>query len=90
MDAGGSRGSYDRAGEALHRGGLPHAGVLLLLATSSFLVMELYAAFAPTAAAARLGEVRTWIDSHLDQAIIAGSLVVGFWLVGNSIYLIVS
>jgi hypothetical protein len=61
-----------------------------LLATSSFLVMELYAVFAPTAAAARLGQVRAWIDSHRDQAIIVGSLVIGFWLVGNSIYLIVS
>jgi NAD/NADP transhydrogenase beta subunit len=61
-----------------------------LLATSSFLAMELYAAFAPEAAGARLGQVRTWIDTHRDQAIIVGSLVVGFWLVGNSIYLIVS
>jgi Sap, sulfolipid-1-addressing protein len=61
-----------------------------LLATSSFLAMELYAAFAPAAAAARLGQVRTWIDDHRDQAIIVGSLVVGFWLVGHSIYQIVT
>ncbi len=61
-----------------------------LLATSSFLVMELYAAFAPEAAHVRLEQVRTWIDSHRDQAIVVGSLVVGCWLVGNSIYLIVS
>ena len=50
--------------------------------------MELYAAaFAP--AAARLAQVRTWIDMHQDQAIVMGSLVVGTWLPGNSIYLIV-
>ncbi len=61
-----------------------------LLATASFLAMELYAAFAPQPAAARLGQVRTWIDSHRDQAIIAGSLIIGCWLLGNSIYLIVS
>ncbi|MGH3195216.1 MAG: GAP family protein [Streptosporangiaceae bacterium] len=61
-----------------------------LLATSSFLAMELYATFAPAAASARLGQVRTWIDIHRDQAIIVGSLVVGFWLVGDSIYLIVT
>lgn len=61
-----------------------------LLATSSFLAMELYATFAPAAAGVRLGQVRTWIDTHRDQAIIVGSLVVGFWLVGDSIYLIVS
>jgi NAD/NADP transhydrogenase beta subunit len=61
-----------------------------LLATSSFLAMELYAAFAPAAASARLGQVRAWIDDHKDQAIIVGSLVVGFWLAGHSIYLIVT
>ena len=61
-----------------------------LLATSSYLAMELYAAFAPAAAGARLGRVRTWIDSHRDQAIVVGSLVVGLWLTGDSIYLIVS
>jgi hypothetical protein len=32
----------------------------------------------------------TWIDSHTDQLIIAGGLIVGFWLIGKSIYLIVS
>ena len=61
-----------------------------LLATSSFLVMELYAAFAPVAAAARLEDVQKWIDTHQDQAIVVGALVVGAWLLGNSIYLIVS
>jgi Sap, sulfolipid-1-addressing protein len=61
-----------------------------LLATSSFLAMELYAAFAPAAASARLGQVRAWIDDHKDQAIIVASLVVGFWLAGHSIYLIVT
>ena len=61
-----------------------------LLASSSFLVMELYAAFAPVAAAARLEDVQKWIDTHQDQAIVVGALVVGAWLLGNSIYLIVS
>ncbi len=61
-----------------------------LLATSAFLVMELYAAFAAEAATARLEQVRTWIDGHTDQAIVVGALVVGCWLVGNSIYAIVS
>jgi hypothetical protein len=61
-----------------------------LLATSSFLVMELYAAFAPAAAEARLEQIRNWIDTHQDQAIVVGGLVVGAWLLGNSIYLIVT
>ena len=59
-----------------------------LLATSSFLVMELYAVVAPVAAAARLEEVHKWIDTHQDQAIVVGALVVGAWLRGTSIYLI--
>jgi hypothetical protein len=61
-----------------------------LLATSSFLAMELYAAFSPEAANTRLEQVRKWIDAHTDQAIIVLSLVVGCWLLGDSIYLIVS
>ena len=61
-----------------------------LLATSSFLVMELYAALSPEAAQARLGRIRTWIDRHTDQAIIIGSLALGGLLLADSIYLIVT
>lgn len=61
-----------------------------LLATSSFLVMELYAAFAPAAAEARFEQMHQWIDSHQDQAIVVGALVVGAWLLGSSIYFIVA
>ena len=64
--------------------------VFCLLATSSFLVMELYAALSPEAAQARLGRVRTWIDTHTDQAIIIGSLALGGLLLADSIYLIVT
>ena len=52
--------------------------------------MKLYAAAFAPAAAARLAQVRTWTGMHQDQAIVIGSLVVGTWLPGNSIYLIVS
>lgn len=61
-----------------------------LLATSSFLVMELYAAFSPEAAQARLGRVRIWIDTHTDQAIIIGSLALGILLLADSIFLLVT
>lgn len=64
--------------------------VFCLLATSSYLIMELYAAFAPVAAGERLEKVHTWIDTHQDQAIVVGALVVGAWLLGKSLYLIVS
>ena len=61
-----------------------------LLATSAFLTMELYAVFAPEAAGARLENVRKWIDSHTDQAIVVLSLVVGVWLLSDSLFLILS
>jgi Sap, sulfolipid-1-addressing protein len=61
-----------------------------LLATSSLLASELYTVFAPEAAIARLEQVQKWINSHTDQAIVVLSLVAGCWLLGNSIYLIVS
>ena len=61
-----------------------------LLATSSFLYLELYAAFAPAAAGRWLERLRTWLDTHQDQVIIVICLLLGFWLAGKSIYLLVS
>ena len=61
-----------------------------LLATSSFLYLELYAAFAPAAACCWLERLRTWLDTHQDQVIIVICLLLGFWLAGKSIYLLVS
>jgi hypothetical protein len=60
-----------------------------LIASSSYLAMELYAVFRPERSQAMLARFRAWIDSHTDQGIIAGSLLIGLWLIGNSIYLIV-
>jgi len=31
-----------------------------------------------------------FIDSHTDQAIIVGSLIIGLWFIADSLYLIVS
>jgi hypothetical protein len=64
--------------------------VFCLLATSTFLAMELYAAFAPAAAGARFVKIQRWIDTHQDQAIVVVALAAGGWLLGKSIYLIVS
>jgi threonine/homoserine/homoserine lactone efflux protein len=61
-----------------------------LLGTSSFLYLELCAAFAPAAAGARLDRLRTWLDTHRDQVTIVVFLLLGFWLAGKSIYLLVS
>jgi hypothetical protein len=50
--------------------------------------MELYAAFNPAAAGDRFKQIHTWINTHQDQAIVVGSLAVGAWLLGHSLYLI--
>ncbi len=61
-----------------------------LVATAVYVVLELYAGFRPERSQAFLASTRAWIDTHTDQVIIVVSLVLGLWLVGKSIYLIVS
>jgi uncharacterized membrane protein (DUF2068 family) len=61
-----------------------------VLASASYLAMEIYAVFRPGQSQALLARFRTWIDTHTDQVIIVGSLILGFWLIANSIYLIVT
>jgi hypothetical protein len=61
-----------------------------VIATGSYLALELYAGFRPEQSQAFMGQIRNWIDTHTDQVIIIGSLALGFWLIGNSIYYIVS
>ena len=61
-----------------------------VLASSTYLAMEIYAVARPGSAQELLARLRTRIDTHTDQVIIAGSLLIGLWLIANSIYLIVS
>ena len=61
-----------------------------LLASASYLFMEIYTVFRPGQSQALLARFRTWIDSHTDQVIILGSLILGIWLIANSLYLIVT
>ena len=61
-----------------------------LVASAVYIALELYAGFRPDKSDALLASSRTWIDSHTDQVIIVVSLVLGFWLIAKSIYLIVS
>jgi len=60
-----------------------------VLASASYLAMEIYAIARPAQTQVLLARFRTWIESHTDQAIIAGSLIVGFWFITDSLYLIV-
>lgn len=61
-----------------------------VVATGVYIAMEIYAGFRPEQAQVFLGSIRSWIDGHKDQVIIVLSLVLGLWLVGKSIYLIVT
>jgi threonine/homoserine/homoserine lactone efflux protein len=61
-----------------------------LLATASYLYLELYATFTPAAAALRLQRLRAWLDTHTDQVLVAVFLLLGLWLAGKSIFLLVS
>jgi threonine/homoserine/homoserine lactone efflux protein len=61
-----------------------------LLATSSFLYLELAAVFAPAKSEPQLERMRKWLDSHQDQVLIAVFLLLGLWLAGKSIYLLAS
>ena len=61
-----------------------------VLASSSYLAMEIYAVVRPAQSQALLVRCKTWIDSHMDQAIIVGSLLIGFWFIADSLYLIIA
>ena len=61
-----------------------------LLASASYLALEIYAVVKPGQSQALLARFGTWLDTHTDQVIIIGSLLLGFWLIANSIYLIVT
>jgi len=61
-----------------------------VLASSSYLAMEIYAVVRPARSQAFLTRLRAWIDGHTDQVITLGSLIVGLWLIADSTYLIVS
>lgn len=61
-----------------------------LVSTAIYLVLEIYTGFRPEKSQAILTSTRRWIDTHTDQVIIVASLVLGFWLVGKSVYVIVT
>jgi len=61
-----------------------------IVATAVYLVLKICAGFRPEKAQAFLARVRAWIDSHTDQVIIVVSLVLGFWLLGKSLYQVLS
>jgi threonine/homoserine/homoserine lactone efflux protein len=61
-----------------------------VLASSSYLAMEVYAGVRPDQSHAFLARFRTWINAHTEQVIIWGSLIVGLWLIASSLHLIIA
>jgi hypothetical protein len=61
-----------------------------LVATATYLAIEIYAGFRPAQAQAFIARLRAWIETHTDQVIIIVSVLLGFWLIAKSTYLIVS
>ena len=61
-----------------------------VLASASYLAMEIYAGFRPDTSQALLARFQTWINTHTQQVIIWGSLIIGLWLIADGIYLIVT
>ncbi len=61
-----------------------------VIASSTYLGMEIYASIRPDQSRKFLGRLRAWIDDHTDQVIIWGSLIIGLWLIANSLYLVIS
>lgn len=61
-----------------------------VLATATFLVLEIYACIRPARTRAFLAGLRAWIDGHTDLLILWVALIVGGWLIGKSVYLLIT
>jgi hypothetical protein len=61
-----------------------------VLASSSYLALEIYAGFWSARSQPFLVRFRSWMGTHTDQMIIAGSLLLGCWLIAKSTYLLIT
>lgn len=60
--------------------------VFVVLATSTYLALEVFAIVRRERATAMALSLRAWIEAHTQQAIVWGSLVVGLFLIGSGVY----
>jgi Sap, sulfolipid-1-addressing protein len=61
-----------------------------LLATASYLVIQVYVTVSPKEAGVRLDALQNWIARHRNEVIIVVSASIGGWLIGYSAYLLVT
>jgi threonine/homoserine/homoserine lactone efflux protein len=59
-----------------------------VIASSSYLGMEIYASVRPAQSQKFLASIQAWIADHTDQVIVWGSLIIGLWLIGNSLFIV--
>lgn len=85
-----SRSGNRGRGKALWLGRLPRLVYFCLLATALYLAMEIYAVARPAETQSFLMRLRSWIDRNTDALIVWVSLIAGLWLMGKSIYLLVT
>jgi fructose-specific phosphotransferase system IIC component len=64
--------------------------IFCLLGSSTYIVIVLFMAFRQERSAAVLDRMQSWIKAHTDQAVVVGALALGLWLIGHSLYLILS
>jgi len=62
----------------------------LLLSVGTYLAVEIYALARPQRTRELIASSRAWIADHTDQVIIILSLVLGVWLIADSVYLLAS
>ena len=73
-------------GQTVRAGRLPDPGPVRPAGDGQLPVPRAVRDLAPASAGVRLQALRTWLDTHSDQVIILLSLLLGCWLVGNSLY----
>jgi threonine/homoserine/homoserine lactone efflux protein len=61
-----------------------------LLASASLITLELYAALRPEPAKQLLTSIRKWFESHTDVIIVVVCAALGTYLIGDSLYLLIS
>jgi hypothetical protein len=61
-----------------------------LISSGTYLSAEIYSVIRPEESAEVLARAEKWIESHTDQVIVGVFLVVGLWLIGRSLFFIVS
>jgi len=64
--------------------------VFVLLASSTYLGLLVFALFRKEKAHAVALAIRSWIEAHMQQALAYGSLLVGLFLIGSGTYQLIA